>query len=177
MLRSCLRRITQKPICCIQSEHSNNQNFCHRGQYSFRDLDKLILVKFGYENLILGMKQLLLLTYLPQNMMLISKVVKSDTKIIILFCQSESVTLSLKYVTEVYNKTAGLSPPQGNGIEFVLVRMCCALKAHLFRVCKKILQYLSQNCAIFPVNILLCQDYSNTTRPGGGFSQTAQIPG
>ena len=49
----------------------------------FRDLDKLNSVKFGYGGLDLGSSQYLLLSQLPQKMILPSKVVKSDSKIII----------------------------------------------------------------------------------------------
>ena len=47
------------------------------------DLDKLKLVKLGYGSLDLGSGQFLLLPQPAQKMMLDSKVVKSDSKIII----------------------------------------------------------------------------------------------
>ena len=46
----------------------------------------LNLVKLGYGGLVLGSSQFLLLPKLPQKMMIASKVVKSDSKIIILLC-------------------------------------------------------------------------------------------
>jgi hypothetical protein len=49
-----------------------------------RDLDKLNLLKLHYGDLDLGSNQFLLLPQLPQNMMLASKGVKRDLKIIIL---------------------------------------------------------------------------------------------
>ncbi len=55
----------------------------------------LNLVKFAYERLILGLSQFLLLPLLPQKTILPSKVVKRESKIIILFLYSKSVTSSL----------------------------------------------------------------------------------
>ena len=61
------------------------------------DLDKLNLVTFGYGGLVLGSCQFLLLPQLPQKMILNSKVVKKDSKIIISLCWSKSVTHFVSY--------------------------------------------------------------------------------
>ena len=50
---------------------------------SVRDLDKLNFVKLGFGGMVLGSSQFLLLPQLPQLMMLDSKVVESNSKIII----------------------------------------------------------------------------------------------
>ena len=48
------------------------------------DLDKLNLDKLGYGGSVLVLSQFLQLPQVPQEMMLASKVVKSDSKIIVL---------------------------------------------------------------------------------------------
>ena len=50
------------------------------------DLDKLNLVKLGYDGSVLGLSQFLLLPQLPQKMILALKVVKSNSEIIISLC-------------------------------------------------------------------------------------------
>ena len=56
------------------------------------NLEKLSLFKLGSGGLVLGLSQFLLLPLLPQKMNLSSKVVKSDSKIIISLHKSKSVT-------------------------------------------------------------------------------------
>ena len=48
-----------------------------------KDLDKLNLIKLAYGGLVLGLNYILLLPQLPHKIMLASKVVKRDSKIII----------------------------------------------------------------------------------------------
>ena len=62
------------------------------------DLDKRNLVKLGYDGSVLGLKQYMLLALLPQKMMLPSKVVKNDSKMIILLHWSKSLTHSVKTI-------------------------------------------------------------------------------
>ena len=65
--------------------------------YSVRikDLDTINLVKICTGGLVLGLSKFPLLPQLPQKMMLVSKVVKSDSKIIITIrLESKSVTHS-----------------------------------------------------------------------------------
>ena len=61
-----------------------------------RDLDKINFVKLGNGGSVLGLGQFLLLLQLPQQMTLASKVVKSESIIIILLCWSKSVTHSVQ---------------------------------------------------------------------------------
>ena len=61
----------------------------------FTDLDKPNLFELAYGGLVLGSSQFLLLPQLPHKMMLVSKVVKSNSKIIIPQRQSKSVTHSV----------------------------------------------------------------------------------
>ena len=56
-----------------------------------KDLDKLNLVKFVYGGVVLGSSKFSLLPQLSQNIMLASKVVKADSKIIISLCKSKYV--------------------------------------------------------------------------------------
>ena len=58
----------------------------------------LKLVKFGYDGLVLGSSLFSPLPQLPQKMMLDSKVVIRDSKIIILLCGSKSVTHSVFFI-------------------------------------------------------------------------------
>ena len=48
-----------------------------------KDLDKLNLVKLAYGGLVFSSSLFSLLAQLPQNMMIVLKVIKSDSKIII----------------------------------------------------------------------------------------------
>ena len=68
----------------------------------FTDLDKFNLVKFSYGGLVLGSGQFLQCPQLPQGMTLASKVVKSDSKIIISLCLSKYVTHSVSIKSYVY---------------------------------------------------------------------------
>ena len=62
------------------------------------DLNKLNLVKFAYGGLVSGSSKFLPLPQLPQKMMIASKVVKNDPKIMILLPQSKSMTNSFSFV-------------------------------------------------------------------------------
>ena len=57
-----------------------------------------ILVKLAYDGLVLGSTQFLLLPQLSQKMMFASKVVKNDSKIIILLC---FVNLNLRHTAYI----------------------------------------------------------------------------
>ena len=59
------------------------------------DLDKISYVKLGYGGLVLSSRQFSMLTQQPQKMTHASKVVNSDSKIIITVCWSKSVTHSV----------------------------------------------------------------------------------
>ena len=61
-----------------------------------KNLDKLNLLKLANGGLVLGSSQFLLLPQLPLKMILASKVVKSDSKIIILVHKSKYVTQRCK---------------------------------------------------------------------------------
>ena len=61
------------------------------------DLCKINLVKLGYGGLALGLSQYSILPQPPQKMTLASKVVKSDSKIIMLPRWVKSVTHSLEF--------------------------------------------------------------------------------
>ena len=63
-----------------------------------KDLDELNLVQLCYDGLDLGSKNFLLLSQLPQKMMLASKGVKSDLKIINLLFKSKTVTHSVDFL-------------------------------------------------------------------------------
>ena len=69
----------------------------HRDILRIMDLDKLNLVKLGNEGLVLGSSWILLLFQLAaaSKMTLASKVVKSDSKIVISLCQSKSLKHSV----------------------------------------------------------------------------------
>ena len=60
-----------------------------------KNLDKLNLVKIRNGGLVLGLSQFLLQPQLSQKMILDSKVVESDSKIITSVCLSKSVTHSV----------------------------------------------------------------------------------
>ena len=57
-----------------------------------KDLNKLNLVNLAYGGLVLGSSQFTLLSEMPQKMMPTSKVVKNDSKVIILLRQSKSMS-------------------------------------------------------------------------------------
>jgi len=59
-------------------------------ELGFTDLDRL---NFGYSGLVLGSSQFAILTQLPQKMTLTLKVIKNDSKIIILICLPKSEAL------------------------------------------------------------------------------------
>ena len=76
-----------------------NENLYFLGRYKVRitaDLNKLNLVKIPHDGSILGLSQIPLLTQLLQKMMLASKVVKIDSKIIISICKYKSTSQSVQ---------------------------------------------------------------------------------
>ena len=76
---------------------STNEQKTFAFKIRITDLYKLNLVKLGYGGLALGLSQYSILPQLPQKMTLASKVVKSDSKIIILPRWVKSVTHSVEF--------------------------------------------------------------------------------
>ena len=61
----------------------------------YRAFNRFVQAKFAYGGLVLGSSQFTLLPQLPQKMTLNLKVVKFDSKVVILLCKSKSVTHSV----------------------------------------------------------------------------------
>jgi len=86
MYDSSLKRVRERQKQTSKQERKKENNNLEAGQHFYRAFDRFGQVKFPDDGSILGSSQFSILLQLPSKMLLNSKVVKIDQKIIFSLC-------------------------------------------------------------------------------------------